>query len=307
MHIATVISDARLDDQLRELQATLGANWQVQAKRDFAEADPATVALVVPPGTWLGEEQIDRLAAVRVVATTSVGTDHVDVAALERRGIPVVTPHGFNMREVADHTLACVLASTRDIGNGVNIVRSGGWGSLQTKARRISSTVLGLVGFGDIARLVATDALALGMHVLVCNRSPLPAAFLNLGIEQTDLATLMGRSHIVSVHLPLTAETRGLIDGAALAGAMPGVSIVNTARSGVVDETALLDGLHSGIVSQAWLDVLPTEPPDENDPLLHLDNVFVTPHMAWLSPQSRVAGYRIVGERIERLIRDSER
>ncbi|MCI1747184.1 MAG: hypothetical protein LKI24_03175 [Acidipropionibacterium sp.] len=304
-HTLVVVTRLKIDEQLRELTSILGGHWQVSVAPSIPQGDPRITELIVPPGTRLDGSQLPALPGLRAVATTSIGTDHLDLEALSRAGIPVVTAQGFNSREVADHTLACILAAVRDLANGVSLVRDGGWGSLQTHPRLVSLTTLGLIGFGGIARLVAADALALGMRVMVCNRSALPAATLKAGIAQVGIGTLMRQADIVSVHVPLTDGTRGMIGRRELEAAHEGIVIINTARAGIIDQDALADALNTGRVSQAWLDVLATEPPDPQDPLIDCRNAIITPHMAWLSPQSSVKGYRMVAQRLARLASDT--
>lgn len=292
-----VVSQAELDAQLSALQEALGEKYQVRLARHIPAGDDVDV-LVVPPGTTLSGEQLSRLDALRAVATTSVGIDHLDVAAVADRDLPLITAHGFNSREVADHTLACVLTIVRDLPAGVRRVRAGHWGSLATHPRRISSTTLGLLGFGDIARLVAADARRLGMEVVVWNRSRLPRQARDQGIRQATLREVLSAADVLSLHLPLTDETRGIIGAAQLSVVRDGLGLVNTARAELVDEAALIAALDSGRIGQAWLDVMPSEPPEPSNLLLGRDDVFVTPHMGWLSEQSRIEGYRLVGERL---------
>jgi D-3-phosphoglycerate dehydrogenase / 2-oxoglutarate reductase len=184
-----------------------------------------------------------------------------------------------NAPAVAEHTLALIFALGRDIVSLAARTRAGAWDREGYSGREISGRRLGLVGFGRIARLVAAKARAVGMDVTALPHRPgtVDAA---LASEATSLGALLADSDIVSLHAPLTRETEGMIGRSALALMRPGALLVNTARGGLIDETALLEALASGHLGGAALDTLIKEPPPPDHPLLQAPRVIVTPHIA---------------------------
>jgi D-3-phosphoglycerate dehydrogenase len=235
--------------------------------------------LVVRSATRVDAELIAAASALRVVGRAGTGTDNIDLEAATRAGILVVNAPHANALSAAEHTMALLLALARRVPEGDRSVRSGGWERKRLGGVELAGKTLGIVGFGKIGRLVAERAGAFGMHLLAYDPfvSEEPAGA--LGVElAARLEDLMARSDFVTLHVPLTAETRGLVGEAALAGARPGLRLVNTSRGGVVDEEALAAALRSGRVAGAALDVFAAEPPT-GSPLLVLPQVVVTPHL----------------------------
>jgi D-3-phosphoglycerate dehydrogenase len=230
----------------------------------------------------------DRVLAAwhrcRGVVHFGKGVDNIDVAAATRRGIWVANVPDANWDEVSNHVLALMLAWARGLLPFDRHVRAGGWSYRGAVPRhRLAGQTLGLVGFGDIARLLAAKARGLGMTVLAYARRPFAAE----GVEQVELQELLRRGDVVSIHVPLTAETRGLIGARELGLMKPGAFLINTARGAVIDQPALVAALREGRLAGAGLDVTDPEPPPPDDPLLALDNVILTPHVAWYSEESR--------------------
>jgi D-3-phosphoglycerate dehydrogenase len=218
------------------------------------------------------------------VAHFGKGVDNIDVAAATRRGIWVTNVRDANWDEVSNHVLALLLAWARGLIAFDRHVRAGGWSYRGAVPRhRLAGQTLGLVGFGDIARLVAVKAHGLGLKVLAYARRPAAAEH----VEFAPLADVLRRADVVSIHVPLTAETAGLIGAAQLALMKPSAFLINTARGGVVDKPALVAALRDRRIAGAGLDVIDPEPPLPGDPILALDNVILTPHVAWYSEESR--------------------
>jgi D-3-phosphoglycerate dehydrogenase / 2-oxoglutarate reductase len=221
---------------------------------------------------------LDRLPGLRVIARSGVGYDMVDVEAATRHGVILAIAPGGNFHAVAEHTFALLLAFTRQIVSNDRDVRQGLW--LKTVLVPVRGQTLGIVGFGRIGRAVAARAIAFGMKVVAFDPYPQEEFARSLGVELTDLDTLLAQSDFVTLHLPMSRETRGLINRATIARMKPGAVLLNTARGGLVAEDDLLAALRSGHLAGAALDVLAEEPPSPDHPLLSLDNVIISPHVA---------------------------
>ncbi len=235
------------------------------------------------------------LSRCRVIARLGAGTDRVDVEAATRHGIVVTNVPDFCLNEQAEHTLALLLAAARQLPYMTDAMRRGEWSARHHPGvHRVAGRTLGLVGFGASARAVAARARAFDLRLLAWVRNPAKDhdAARAAGVELVDLDRLLADSDFVSIHLPLTAETRHLIDAERLARMRPTAVLINTARGAVVDETALVEALRAGRIAGAALDVfegidvfaLPHRPPTH--PLLALDNVILTPHCAGSSVES---------------------
>jgi D-3-phosphoglycerate dehydrogenase len=252
---------------------------------------------------------VERLGRCRVISRLGAGTDRIDVAAATRCGIVVANVPDFCLNEQAEHALALLLAWGRRLPYMTEAMRRGDWSARHHPGvHRIAGRTLGLVGFGASAHAVASRAAAFGLRLLAWARSPDKHAeeAARLGVELTDLDRLLAESDFVSLHLPLTDETRGLFGAERLARMKPGAVLVNTARGALVDEAALVDALRSGRLGGAALDVFdgidvfapPGAPP--RHPLLEFDNVLLTPHCAGSSVEStrdsKVRGARHAAE-----------
>lgn len=213
---------------------------------------------------------------LRIIAKNGAGIDSVDLAEAERRGIIVAVAAGANADAVAEHSIALMLALVRDLHRLDRTVRRGGWEGTSWIGRDFRGSTVGIVGYGSIGRATAHLAAALGARVVVLRPPGKTAEFEVVH----DLAALLPRVDILSLHCPLNDATRGLIGDAQFAAMRPGALLVNTARGPVVDEAALVDALRSGHLGGAGLDTFETEPLPADSPLRTLDNVIVTPHVA---------------------------
>ncbi|MGH2459749.1 MAG: C-terminal binding protein [Chloroflexota bacterium] len=225
---------------------------------------------------------------LRVVGEYGIGYDNIDVPAATARRVWVANVPGFCAEEVADYAMAVVLAANRRLFAYDRSLREGRWDPLGVGAgaARLSAQTLGVIGFGNIGRRVARRAAAFGMRVLVHSPRTTPELAREHGAERVDLPTLYARSDYVSLHLPATAATRGMIDADALAQMKPTAWLINAARGSVVDEAALLDALRQNRLAGAALDVRSSEPPIEPDPFRELPNVILTPHASYFSEHS---------------------
>ncbi len=230
---------------------------------------------------------LERLPRLGVIATASMGFDMVDVDAATARGIWVANVLGAATEEVATHALGLALASTRGIVTHATAVRAGGWdlGAAPTP-RRLSQQTLGLVGLGRIGLALAGRASATFGRVVGYD----PYAAETPGIERMSADDVLAAADVLSLHLPLTDETAGYLNAERIARMPRGATVVNVSRGGLIDAAALVTALDSGHLAGAALDVLETEPPAADDPLVTHPKVIVTPHSAFLSDAS-IADY----------------
>ena len=234
-------------------------------------------------------ELIASMPELEFISSMSVGVDHIDVEAATRRGIPVGHTPGVLVETTADAAFGLLLAAARRMSEADRFIRQGNWRAENAwspdffTGKDVAGATLGIIGLGEIGQAVARRAAGFGMEVLAWNRSPREVP----GVEQVSLDELLSRSDFVSIHVALSDETRGLLDAKRIARMKPGAVLVNTARGGIVDEQALADALSHGDLYAAGIDVFEQEPvPDEN-PLLHLPNVVLAPHIGSATAQTR--------------------
>lgn len=252
---------------------------------DFAAFSDHAEALLAWGGPY-GGEVFDALPQLRILARCGAGYDNIDRPAARRRGIAVTFVPGASDDEVAEHTIALLLGMARKITSSDRSVRAGQWPSSAALAPmiRVAGSTLGLIGFGRIARAVASRARALGIIVRALDPFVAPEAFASLGVTHvTVLDDLLAGADFVSLHLPAAADGGVLLGAAELALMRPGSVLINTARGSLVDTDALATALHDGRIGGAALDVLVPEPVPVGHPLLDLDNVVITPHSAAFS------------------------
>jgi D-3-phosphoglycerate dehydrogenase len=227
---------------------------------------------------------LDAAPRCRFVSRLGIGYEMIDVAAATRRGVAVANTPDYCVGEVAAHTLAMALWLVRGLGRFDAAVRAGQWAAAAAypAAARPADTVIGVVGLGRIGTQVATQAEALGFNVAGHDPYAAPGG----GIRLTSLEHLLRSSHLVTLHAPLTAETRHLIRADTIALMRPGALLVNTCRGGLIDEPAVAAALRAGRLAGVALDVFETEPLPAESPLRSLPNVLLSPHAAWYSPAS---------------------
>ncbi len=262
-------------------------------------AGPDIVGLAVAPPIRLTAAHLAALPGLRVVAAVSAGVDHLDVAALVAAGVPGTYTPAYCDTEVADHAIAMTVALLRNLHVGDAHARAGGWSSRAVGARRITGSVFGIVGLGRTGSLVAERAVALGLDVLAWAPRTSLAKIRALGVTPVaTLGELLGYCDVVSLHVPLTPHTRHLIDARALGRMRRGAALVNCGRGELVDLVALRAALQSGHLAGAALDVLDVEPPPADHIAFELPNAIITPHLAWLSPESEFAAYEMAAREI---------
>ena len=230
---------------------------------------------------------LDAAPRCRFISRLGIGIDMIDVAAATRRGVAVANTPDYCVDEVATHTLAMAMWLVRGLGRFDAAVRAGQWAAAAAypAAARPADTVIGVVGLGRIGSQVAAQARALGFQVIGHD----PYAAPGVDIPLTSLGDLLRGSHLVTLHAPLTGETRHLIRAETIELMRPGALLVNTCRGGLIDEDAVAAALSAGRLAGAALDVFETEPLPAASPLRALPNVLLSPHAAWYSPASLAA------------------
>ncbi len=260
------------------------------APEALAEAIDGYEGLAVRSATRVTADLLERATRLRVVGRAGTGVDNVDVHAATARGIVVMnTPHG-NSVTAAEHTIAMMCAMARRIPQADRSTRAGAWERGRFMGIELRDKTLGVVGCGTIGAIVATLAQGLKMRVITYDPYLAPDRAASLGVTLVTLDELLAESDMITVHVPLTEETRGLIDGDALAKTKPGVRFVNCARGGLIVEADLKSAIESGHVAGAALDVFEEEPTRDN-PLFAHDEVIATPHLgaSTLEAQESVA------------------
>jgi glycerate dehydrogenase len=230
--------------------------------------------------------------ALRLVVLAATGTDNVDLEAARRAGVAVANIRNYCTTSVVQHVLALILALTQHPHRYAALVRAGAWARSHSFAlfeypiRELAGRTLGIVGYGTLGQAVAQAGRCLGMEILVGARRGTGTA---IGVDRVPFESLLAEADIVSLHCPLTPATRNLIGTAELARMRPDALLINTARGALIDSQALLAALRAGRLGGAGIDVLPTEPPGADDPLVavELPNLIVTPHIAWASHEAR--------------------
>lgn len=235
----------------------------------------------------IGGDVIRRMPHCRVIARYGIGVDNVDAGAATERGVLVTNVPDYCVDEVATHTVALILAASRRLPANLQAVKRGDWSFAAMKgAAALSSQTVGLVGFGRIGRAVADKLRSLVEEIVVFDEMVDDEVIVGAGATAVLFDGLVRRVDYLSLHCPLTDETRGLVDAAVLEAMKPDAWLINTARGEIVNEKALIDALKRGVIGGAALDVLSNEPPEMDHPLLHLENAIVTPHVAHYSERA---------------------
>jgi len=254
-------------------------------------------AIVVRSATKLTAELIERAERLKVIGRAGVGVDNVDVDAATRRGIIVANAPESTVVSAAEHTIGLLVALARNIPQAHAALKQGRWERSAYGGTELAGKTLGVLGFGRIGQQVARRALGLGMRVVAYDPYVSAERFRELGAERAESPEdVYGVADFVTLHLPLTAETRSSVGAAAFEAMRPGVRIVNAARGPLLDEDALLAALRTGKVAGAALDVFGDEP--YSGPLLQVDNVVVTPHLAASTGEAQDRAGVIVAEQV---------
>lgn len=271
-----------------------------------ANADVAAVAAgataVFTNRAVIDAAVLDAVPTLRFVCATGTGYDMIDVAACTARGVVVCNVPAYSSDAVAQHAFALLYALTNDLSGLQNIVKDGKWTGMPgfhyegVRTTELAGLTIGLVGYGGIGRRMAEICRAFGMRVLASTRTKQTGSD---GIATfVPMETLQAESDCISLHCPLTAETRGMVDAAFLAKCKSGVLLVNTARGAVLNEADVATALASGHVGGLAADVLATEPPPQDHPFLSAPNCILTPHAAWTPRQTRARLLSVLEENL---------
>jgi glycerate dehydrogenase len=246
--------------------------------------------IVLLNGLKLPREMLYGAPSLKLVALAATGTDNVDLAAAQERGIAVCNVRGYCTSSVVQHVWGLILSLTQHVADYARLATDGTWSKneelieLRHPIRELKGLTLGIVGWGELGKGVARVAEAFGMRVVIANRRGEEP-----GRGRLDLADLLAAADIVSLHCPLTDSTRNLIGARELALMKPDALLINAARGALVDGAALAAALKAGRLGGAGIDVLPQEPPRDSEPLLDptIPNLILTPHVAWAAQQAR--------------------
>ena len=253
--------------------------------------------LVIRSATKVTADVVDAAKNLKVIGRAGSGLDNVDKVAASKRGIVVMNTPGGNTVTTAEHALSMMMSLARNIPQATASLKAGKWEKKKFEGVELFQKTLGVIGMGAIGTQIAKRAQALGMTVLAFDPYLSPERAASLGVESCDLECIYSRSDFITIHSPLTDETRGLINAQTIAKMKDGVRIINAARGGIVDEKALYEALKSGKVAGAALDVFEKEPPVDN-PLLELDNFICTPHLGASTEEAQLNVARAVAEQL---------
>lgn len=261
-------------------------------------------ALVVRNRTQVRGELLQAASALRVVGRLGVGLDNIDLEACKQRSVVVHPAIGANDAAVAEYVIATAMILMRDAFAAGTQVIAGDWPRQRCMGREIGGKVLGLIGFGGIARETAQRARALGMHVMAHDPFVAETDLAWKNVERSDLDTLMASADVVSLHLPLTDGTRGLLDARMIAGMKKGAVLINTARGGIVDEHAIVESLRTGHLAGAAIDVFGDEPVTAGSGarFAGLSNLVLTPHIAGVTQESNVRVSAVTAGNIRKVL-----
>jgi D-3-phosphoglycerate dehydrogenase len=242
---------------------------------------------------------INSLERCQVIVRRGIGYDSVDVSAATEKGIPVANVPEYCTEEVADHTMALLLSAARKVTMARDQTRSGGWNFKKLlPIPALKDSTLGLIGFGKIPRAVAARAKCFGLKVQASDPFIPAELAAEHDVKLVSLEELLASSDFISIHAPLTDDTRGMISKREFSLMKPSAVLINTARGPVVDEAALIEALKDKRIAFTALDVVVQEPPTADNPLRQMDNVVITPHVAWYSERSA----QLLGEKVAREI-----
>lgn len=302
-----VISDSKVIDletvrsALGDIDATL-TTTSARAPEELIRAASGADGLIVDAGTEVTARVLAELGSLAVVARSGIGVDNVDVQAALERGVTVVNVPDYCLDEVATHALGMLLACVRKLPALDRSVRRGEWDwHVASPMYPLAGSTVGLVGFGKVARSVTAKLRGFDVDVLTYDPYIPESDLAGFDVTRVSFDRLLAESDHVSIHAPLTEETRGMFDAAAFDGMREHAVLVNTARGPIVDETALCDALAAGAIAGAGLDVRETEPPTATR-VSEFDNVLLSPHTGFYSEASRRKLTRTVSEDVARVL-----
>ncbi len=270
---------------------------------ELREAVADASAIVVRSGTKVDAGVIDAAPRLQVIGRAGIGVDNIDLEAATRRGIVVVNAPQSNTLSAAEHTMALMLALCRHIPEADRSMHAGEWKRSAFVGVELADKTLGIIGLGRIGSLVAQRSLAFGMRLLAYDPYVSSDRARQMSVELVSLEELCRRADVITIHLPKTPETVGLINKERIALMKPSVLIVNTARGEIVDESALASALHEGRIAGAAIDVYSKEPPGPDHPLLTAPNTILTPHLGATTAEAQDKAGKSVAEQVVAVLR----
>ena len=257
-----------------------------QTAQDEIVARAGDADIIITNKVPLREPVLKQLPKLKLIAVAATGTDVIDKAYTTAHGITVSNIRNYAYNTLPEHVFALIFALRRNLVNYVDSVRHGRWGYVNQfcyfdyPIYDIAGSTLGIIGYGALGKQVESRATALGMKVLVNDVADIPG--------KVDVATILREADVVTLNIPLTPATKGMIGAKELASMKKSACIINTARGGIIDEAALADALRKGVIAGAGLDVLTAEPPKNGNVLLDptIPNLIITPHVAWASKEA---------------------
>ena len=281
---------------------TLGAAFQIDNKPGISRDELLRIApgydvLVIRSRTKVDREVLDKSTSLKVVARPGTGLDNVDVEYAKSRGVEVINSPESLVEAVAEHVTLLMLALSRKLTLADQSVKAGRWEKEALMGRELKGKVMGIVGLGRIGRRIAAIANVLGMSVLAYDVIPIPRDVVDeLHCKIVGLDEVFSSSDYITLHVPMTQDTRRMVDSRRLASMKRSAFIINTSRGGVIDEAALVDALRNGVIAGAALDVFEKEPP--GGPILSAPNIIVTPHVGGQTAEAQVSAITVVGDKL---------
>jgi (S)-sulfolactate dehydrogenase len=304
--ISEFMDEAAVDELRRDFSVTYDKTL-VDRPEDLKALAAGARALIVRNRTQVRGDLLAAGARLEAIGRLGVGLDNIDTEACKARGIAVLPATGANDIAVAEWAVTTVMMLLRGAYVATDDVAAGTWPRERLMGREVHGKVLGLVGFGAIARETAVRARALGMSIIAADpfvKADDPA-WERIGARPVSLDTLLAEADAVSLHIPLTAETRNLIDAGRLTAMKRDAVIVNAARGGVIDEAALAAALKAGTIAGAALDVFDVEPLKAGSPLAGCPNLILTPHIAGVTVESNVRVSSVTAANVRRILKGS--
>ena len=293
MAFRVLVTDKLAEEGLTLLKRAPGLELTVATKLDFEGLRAAlreTDAIVIRSGTQLTAAALDDQPRLKAIVRAGVGVDNIDVPTATRQGIVVMNTPGGNTVSTAEHTMALMLALSRNVAPACAGMKAGRWDRGQYTGAQLAGKTLGIVGLGRVGLAVAQRALGFDMTVLGFDPFLSADRAAELGVESVArLDDLWGRCDYVTLHTPLTPETRNVVDATALAKMKKGARVINCARGGLIDEPALAAALDSGHIAGAAIDVFEPEPPPADHILVHHPKVLVTPHLGASTEEAQIS------------------
>ncbi|MFK7894414.1 MAG: phosphoglycerate dehydrogenase [Myxococcota bacterium] len=296
-----LISDAMAEQGVAVLEQASGIeviNHPGTSADELLDLIKDVDGLVIRSSTKVTADVLAGAPNLRIIGRAGIGVDNVDTPAATQHGVVVVnTPEGNNIT-TAEHAISLMVSLARHIPQATASMKAGKWEKKKFQGMELYNRTLGVLGAGNIGRFVVSRAKGLGMKVIVHDPYLTAEAAARLEVERVELGEMMSRADVVTVHVPKTKETTGILGKAEFAQAKPGLMVINAARGGIVDEAALLEALENGQVGAAGLDVFVEEPPPADHPLVNHPNVICTPHLGASTEQAQINVSVAVAEQI---------